>query len=43
MHLPSAMFYNVLDVLRNEDPIHVYFAQNRGFLGTSKEPIGEGE
>lgn len=44
MHLPSAMFENVLDVLRNEKPIHVYFAQGRGFLGTSAlEPVGEGE
>lgn len=43
MHLPSAMFRGVLDVLRNESPIHVYFAAGRGFLGTSSEPIGEEE
>ena len=43
MHLPSAMFENVLDVLRNESPVYIYFAQGRGFLSTSKEPIGEGE
>ena len=43
MHLPSAMFQSVLDVLRNEKPINVYFAQGRGFLGTSSEPVGEGE
>ena len=43
MHLPSAMFENVLDVLRNEKPVYIYFAQNRGFLSTSKEPVGEGE
>ena len=43
MHLPSAMFHSVLDVLRNEKPIHVYFAAGRGFLGTSSEPIGEEE
>lgn len=44
MHLPSAMFQSVLDVLRNERPIHVYFAAGRGFLGTSSsEPVGEGE
>ena len=43
MHLPSTMFQNVLDVLRNEDPIYIYFVQNRAFLGTSREPIGEGE
>jgi hypothetical protein len=44
MHLPSAMLRNVLDVLRNEKPINIYFAAGRAFLGTStSEPIGEGE
>jgi len=43
MHLPTSMFENILDILRNENPIYIYFAQNRGFLSTSKEPIGEGE
>ena len=43
MHLPSAMFQSVLDVLRNEKPVYVYFAQNRGFLSTSQEPVGEEE
>lgn len=43
MHLPSSMLGSVIDVLRNEKPINVYFAANRGFLGTSKEPVGEEE
>lgn len=43
MHLPSTMFQSVLDILRNESPINVYFAQNRGFFGTGVEPVGEGE
>jgi hypothetical protein len=44
MHLPTAMFQSVLDVLRNEKPIRIYFAQGRGFFGTAtKEPVGEGE
>jgi hypothetical protein len=43
MHMPSGMFENVIDVLRNEKPVYIYFAQNRGFLSTSKEEIGEGE
>src|SRR5262245_35873514 len=34
MHLPSTMFQSVLDILRNEAPVQVYFAQNRGFFGT---------
>jgi len=43
MHLPSAMFQSVIDILRNEKPINIYFAQGRGFLGTSTEPVGEAE
>lgn len=43
MHLPSAQFQNVIDVLRNEKPINYYFAASRAFLGTSTEPTGEGE
>lgn len=44
MHLPSSMFQSVLDVLRNEKPIHIYFGAGRGILGTaSTEPVGEGE
>jgi len=44
MHLPSTMFQNVLDILRNEKPITVYFAQSRGFLGTlDLEAVGEAE
>ena len=43
MHLPSSMFENVIDVLRNEKPVYIYFVQNRAFLGTASEPIGEGE
>jgi hypothetical protein len=37
------MLRNVLDVLRNEGPIHVYFGAGRGLLGTASEPIGEEE
>jgi len=44
MHLPSTMFQSVIDILRNEKPINVYFAQGRGFFGTgSTEPVGEAE
>lgn len=44
MHLPSTMFQSVIDILRNEKPINVYFAQGRGFFGTgSKEAVGEAE
>lgn len=43
MHLPSTAFVNVIDILRNEGPCYIYFAQNRGFFSTSKEPVGQGE
>jgi len=44
MHLPSTMFQSVLDILRNEKPLQIYFAQGRGFFGTAgTEPVGEGE
>lgn len=46
MHLPSVMFANVLDVLRNEKPINYHFALGRAVLSTSdeeREPAGEGE
>jgi hypothetical protein len=43
MHVPSSMFENIIDVLRNEKPINYYFASNHAFLGTSTEPVGEGE
>jgi hypothetical protein len=43
MHLPSTMFENVIDVLRNEKPINYYFVSGHAFLGTSTEPVGEAE
>lgn len=43
MHLPSTMFQNVLDILRNEEPIRIYFTAGRAFLSSSLEPVGEEE
>lgn len=43
MHMPSSSMVNVMDTLRNEKPVYIYFAQGRGFLTTSKEPVGEEE
>jgi hypothetical protein len=43
MHLPSDMFGNVIEVLRHEKPIHVYFTAGRAFLGTASEPIGDAD
>ncbi len=43
MHLPSAMFGPVLDTLRNEKPMYIYFAAGRAFLSSSREAVGEEE
>jgi hypothetical protein len=43
MHLPSAMFHSVLDVLRNEQSIEIYFIGGQAFLGTISEPVGDEE
>jgi hypothetical protein len=43
MHMPSAMFLNVLDVLRNERPILLEWWANQSFLSTDNEPVGEAE
>jgi hypothetical protein len=43
MNLPLAMFDNVLDVLRNEKPVHFRFNLGRALLETSHERVGENE
>ena len=44
MHVPSSQFANVLDILRNENPLNIYFASSHAFFGTAgKEAVGEGE
>ncbi len=43
MHLPSTMLATMVDLLRNEKPLHIYFAAGRAFFGTAAEPIGEAE
>jgi hypothetical protein len=43
MNLPSEMFENVVDILRNEEPVYIQFVHGHGVLQTSLEPVGEGE
>lgn len=43
MHLPLEMYHSTLDTLRNEKPMHIYFAGGSGVLSTSAEPLGEAE
>lgn len=42
MNLPWVAFDGVLDILRNEQPISVYWA-GLGFLSTTSEAVGEAE
>ena len=43
MYVPESQFPAVIDMLRNEGPVSVYYASGSGFLHTGSEPIGEGE
>ena len=43
MYMPEAMLSSVMEMLREEKPVRVYFAAGSGFLHTGKEPIGEAE
>ena len=43
VHFPSQVFEAVLGVLRNEKPVHVYYAKDRGFISSRYQPVGEGE
>jgi len=43
MYMPEAALPGVIDMLRNEQPVSIYFASGSGFLHTGDEPIGEGE
>ena len=43
MYMPEAAFPGVIDMLRNEKPVSVYYAAGRRLLDTGEEPIGEAE
>jgi len=43
MYVPEPQFLAVIDMLRNERLISVYYAAVSGFLHTGSEPVGEGE
>ncbi|MEL6671340.1 MAG: hypothetical protein AAFR61_04085 [Bacteroidota bacterium] len=45
MSMPAGQIYAVVDILRNEKPIFLEWQAglNQGYLGTSQEPVGEGE
>ena len=41
MYMPESMLPNVVDLIRNESPIKVYFAGGSGFLKCGEEDVGE--
>ena len=45
MAMPSSQAYAVIDMLRNEKPIFLEWQATlkNAYLGTSQEPVGEGE
>jgi hypothetical protein len=43
MYMPESAITGVIDMLRNEKPIQVYFAAGSAFLRTGNEPVGEEE
>ncbi|MEM7367865.1 MAG: hypothetical protein AAF587_04645 [Bacteroidota bacterium] len=45
MSMPSGLVHSVIDMLRNEKPIFLEWQDRlkNAFLGTSQEPVGEGE
>ncbi len=45
MALPVSMLDNVVDLLRNEGPVFIEWQAkiDNVYLGTSQEPVGEGE
>jgi hypothetical protein len=43
MYMPESALEGVIDMLRNESPIEIYYASGSAFLRTGSEPIGEEE
>ncbi len=43
MYMPESALPGVIDMIRNESPIYIYYAAGSGFLRTGDEPIGEEE
>lgn len=45
LRYPMSKFSNVLDVLRNEEPVYFGFIESSklGYIATHKEPVGDGE
>ena len=44
-HYPPEQYSDVLDLLRNEEPVYLHFSDTNkmGYFSTAPEPVGEGE
>ncbi|MDX1686121.1 MAG: hypothetical protein R3275_12865 [Saprospiraceae bacterium] len=36
-------FRDIVDLLRNEEPVYLFYSGQLAYLTTSREPVGEGE
>ena len=45
LHYPMSKFSQVLDILRNEEPLFFVFIESSrtGYIATHKEPVGDGD
>ena len=41
--MPEALIRSVMEMLREESPVTIYYNQSQLFLCTGNEPIGEAE
>ena len=42
-YMPEALIPSVMEMLREESPVSIYYNQGQVFLHTGQEPIGEAE
>jgi hypothetical protein len=43
MYLPETLISDVMEMLRQESPVSIYYNQGQVFLHTGDEPVGEAE
>ncbi|MBN2530133.1 MAG: hypothetical protein JXR76_27325 [Deltaproteobacteria bacterium] len=43
MYMPESAIDSVIDMLRNEKPLQIYYASGSAFFKTGDEPVGEEE
>jgi hypothetical protein len=43
MYMPETLISDVMEMLRQESPVSIYYNQGQVFLHTGDEPVGEAE